>query len=407
MGKHTGIFKQLHNYFFGHDAAEHWFFLLIWCSGLVAVVRSVVIRFTGSIALSYVVYYGIFLVSIACTYKRYLSSKIRGEDFVFVFFALLIYFSNYLFFPGNEKILNEWLPSFAIGALPMFFVGLCLDIEKYKKPLFYASIVCLIYFTFYNLYYLQNLAEMTDEDTTHYRMDFAYGLLPYLLFIAWETLSDFKIWKVPVLALAFVLLIMLGTRGPLVFAVLFVVLYTLFFTKGASYVKVIVAITGILIYVNLYDILNILYDETETFGMSTRIMAQMLGYEEMNNSREGVAELFYNYMATGNFNPLLGAGIGAGSVLLDMAYAHNLYVDMIFTLGYVLGNLCFLAVVILIIRAFLKVKSPVVRQYLFIMFILGFASLFLSDTFVKQPWFYMLIGACVGYARRSKIYSRV
>lgn len=406
MQHQSNIFTQLRRYFFGHDSAEHWFYLLVWCSGLVALIRSVVIRLTGSIGLSYVVYYGIFLFSIGCAYKRYISPKLKGSDAVFAFIALLLFLLTYVLFPENEVVLNEWFIPFSVGALPMFFVGICLNIEKYKRPLFFASILCLVWLTFYNLYYLSNMGEATDVDTSKYRMDFAYSLLPYLLFISWETLSDFTIWKIPFLILAFFLLIMLGTRGPLIFAVLFIVLYTLFFTGKFSFVKLLVVSTGILVYVYLFDLLSFLYEETETLGMSTRIMAQMLGYEEMYNSREGITDLFFDYMNSPNYNSIMGAGIGGAHSRLKLIYPHNLYVDMVFTFGYFFGNLLFVGLVVLIILAFSKAKNTVERQYLLLMFVLGFAALFLSDTFVKQPWFYMLIGACVGCIRRSSSISR-
>ncbi len=406
MRNQSNIFKQLRRYFFGHDSAEHWLYMLIWCSGLVSIVRSVVIRLTGSIGMSYFVYYGIFLFSIGCAFQKYLKPKLKSIDWIFVIFCFFVYVSSYVFFPENENVLNEWFFPFSVAALPMYFVGLCLNIEKYKKPLFFASIVCFLWLYFYNIYYLSDVDRMADVDSHGYRMDYAYSLLPYLLFMAWETLSDLKIWKIPFLVLAFFLLVMLGTRGPLVFAILFIVLYTLFFTGKFSFVKLLVVFVGVLIYMNLFDILTFLYDETENVGMSTRITAQMLGYEEINNSREGITDLFFHYMKSEDYNSFFGAGIGGSFSRLKLIYPHNLFVDLVFTFGYLFGNLCFIGLVVLILLAFYKAKKTVEKQFLLFLFILGFATLFLSDTFVKQPWFYMLIGACVGCIRRSRITSR-
>jgi hypothetical protein len=99
----------------------------------------------------------------------------------------------------------------------------------------------------------------------------------------------------------------------------------------------------------------------------------------------------------------LGLGHGIlGSYNYVSTYPHNIFVEFVFTFGWIPGIALLIAISTLILFAFYHAKTEE-RGFLLLLLCATIVKLNFSSTFIDDALFFMLLGYCFQCIRASKI----
>lgn len=315
-------------------------------------------------------------------------------DYLFYFLNVFYLLACYVFFPENTEYLDNNALICIFCVFSYYFVGKLVVIEKFYNVFIFLSTMCILMDLFYFLVYAPQhrlMAEVAKEDN----MWSAYQLLPHVMMLLWTTLEKVRIWKILVLGAGILFLLSCGTRGPLACLGFFGVIYFFFFMnfKGAIYVKSGIVIIFILIAIYLESVIMYLARTFIGLELSTRVLEKAVAGEMGDDSYRSLLRAKLEYiMSTGNHFWGLGA---FGCRNYDIIYPHFLPLDFVCTFGYVLGSILLVLLFGLIGVAFWASRGTRTQVFILFLFTLGIIKLFLSNTFLMEPYFYMLIGVCI------------
>lgn len=317
--------------------------------------------------------------------------RIKPIDLMFCFGFALLYLLNYVFYPENHIALDDRLFRCLFTAVPFFIYGRMLDIEKYNKGFYRISAFTILLTVVYYFSYAQNVAD--GVNTEEYNMAAAYKILPHVLLMIWATFKKRTVINIGITILGIFQIMAFGTRGPLVCAIVFFAFYALFFSdmKYARLIKSVIVTAGVAISIYFYEIAIFLQLQLQYFGMSTRIFDKILENEITDGSgREWIAETLYD--ALSNSSNFFGYGL-LGAERYVGTYPHNIYLEFLFSFGYVLGVTLLLLILALIYKASRRANN-MGKELGLLLFCGGIVKLLMSGTFLDDTFFFMLLGYC-------------
>lgn len=319
--------------------------------------------------------------------------KLTLGDFLFFFFCVFYVLSCYVFYPENAQFIDNYLFRCLFCVLPFYFLGRLLDFEALFKPLLFLSVATIWLRLFYFLVFAVDIRASATLQGNEMMWE-AYQLMPHVGLVLWSMLERFRLWKALTLLAGLMFLLSCGTRGPFAILGFFGVCYFFFYMKfkGSIYVKMGIIAFIVLVIATLEDTLFYLVRTFTDFNLSTRIIEKFLTGELGDDSyRSILRDRLYELLGDGHHF----FGYGAfGSQNFNIIYAHFLPLDLFFTFGYFLGGLLLLLMLVLFGYAFWIARGRH-RVYILFLFAIGFLKLMLSNTFLLEPYLFMLIGACV------------
>lgn len=346
----------------------------------------------------------------------YLRKHISSKNWAFFLVAGIVYLGNFVLFPENEEGLLKYLPDY-FYALLFFFLGVSLDINKGKDVIYYASVLNLLCSAFYNLIFIHAggySGSALDMNEVSHDMPQAYYVLPSVIYITWIALERFHIkdiFKLTVFSsvifalLGFLLESSFGTRGPLVCIVLFIVIYVLLIkkTKRSWLYRTIVLAIGVVAYSFLNEFLLFMAGVTSSLGMSDRIFTLALDGtftqgEASSDERRMIIDTIMKELSQNDSSSLLGHGFTGFWDKLG-GYPHNVLYDILLTFGLVFGGIFIIYLLSLFLRSYINNRDVEVRGLFLVLLICGFIKLLMSNTFLSEPFFFMLIGYCTNVCR--------
>ena len=243
--------------------------------------------------------------------------KRKGKAFVvFYFFTIFLYLIHYLLFPGTIEYWHENGFRFLIPiCIPTLFCVLCVRNINYfyiatKQICYITAVCCLIYGT-------RLMAGTYDPESTYFM---SYGfllLLPVIVFFL-----ENKQWSILLSLLFLFLLVVFGSRGPLISVAVFSAYYIL---RKKKYflllVVVIVVVAGF----------NTAMSYLDSIGISSRTVQMFLDDSIMYDS--GRDDIRVNIYKGIQENPILGNGV-FGDRALSKGYAHNFFIEVICHFGF-------------------------------------------------------------------------
>ena len=316
-------------------------------------------------------------------------------DYLFYAFNVFYLLSCYVFFPENSSFLDENALNCIFCVFTFYFIGRIIDIDRYFNAFLMLSTGCIVADILYYLVYAQRTRVM-EEIMGDNNMYIAYQLMPHLAFVLWAMLEKFRIWKALVFVLGLVFLLSCGSRGAFVCIGFFGIVYFFFYMKfkGAVYVKLgIIGIVALLLS-SYESLLLVLARSFTDLKLSTRILEKIVTGELGSDSyRSLLRDKLISVMDSGGHFWGLGA---FGCRNYDIIYPHFLPLDFICTYGYFLGYVLLFLLILLIGMAFWLSRGTKRQIFIIYLFSIAFIKLLLSNTFLLEPYFYMLIGACAG-----------
>ena len=322
----------------------------------------------------------------------WITERIRGGDVFFYCICVMIVVGSLVFFKSNAPHIKSDLWRMLGTVFPMYFIGVSYSHETCKKDLFYASVVGVLVSLMYQ-FFLYSSGRTTGD----YNMNAAYNVLPsalYVLYYAFER-AKFRYWAVAVMGI--VLVLMFGTRGPILILMVFAAYEFLSVVKNAksAFVKVVtvlmIALVLFFVFSEGYMIKAAEY-MSELFGklgFSTRIFDYFLEGEMTTSvGRENIAETLYQALAE---KPLSGYGLMGDRIFVD-SYAHKIYLELWVHFGVIFGTLILGFFVLVPVRAIFRSKDVEERDFVVMMFCAVFVKLMLSGSYLYEQNLYLLLG---------------
>lgn len=314
-------------------------------------------------------------------------------DYLFYFLNIFYLLANFTLFPENTTYLADEALYCIFCVFTYYFIGRLIDIDKLFNAFVLLSTICIYLDLFYFLVYaprFSNMADVAGEDN----MWGAYQILPHVAMILWATLKKFSIWKAFTLLLGLLFLLSCGTRGPFVPLAFIGVIYFLFYMKfkGALYVKIGIISAFILVISFLKDVILFLAETFTGLQLSTRILEKFISGEIGHDSYRGaLRDKLYAVLENGDHFWGLGA---FGCRNYDILYPHYLPLDFICTYGYLIGYILLSLLFAFVAWAFWITRGKRAQEFILYLFSIGIIKLFLSSSFILEPYFFMLIGFC-------------
>lgn len=348
------------------------------------------------------------ILGVIMSWKNLKESICVRHVFLYLLIVFLL-FASPIIYPKTQYLYDDNYWPFISSVLPFVFIGLLIDYERDKYLLRFVARMGVIEQLFWQMCLLAGLVqtELGTADSLGEQMESAYQLL-FPIFILYSSLSKEKnIIDIVLAIIGTALLFFMGTRGPIVVYVFFVVGYFLFFKKYKrfSFFKKGLAISVFCIFYYYLDliILSIL-PIAKTLEFSTRVFDSILDDKMVNvnesSSRDDIYGIIIKEISNDN-----GLGHGWLSDRLftpTHGYVHNLELELLCQYGYIGGSLLLICIVYLAYRRYLCDKNEGNETVWFVFFCSGFMALQFSYTYVKYPLFFVFLG----YILTEKIMNR-
>lgn len=258
--------------------------------------------------------------------------------------------------------------------------GLCvasvLNVNIFERTLYFVSVLTFFLGLFYFVYFISG--KMTNLT---YSMSFGYDLLiPAVAFY----LDKRFLSKIFLLLVAFMTLL-IGSRGPFIAIISFIMLPSLF-NKGKAYVIGVVS-ACILAYTFLPEFLGYLNDVFTRIGIESRTL-YLFANDIMHDSNRNV--IYDNAWRIINDHPFFGAGLFADRAYFD-AFCHNIFLEIFVDFGLFGGALFIMFILLPQIKIFKKLSFSLRNKYL----IFGTAimlPLMVSGSYLQSSNFSFFIG---------------
>ena len=307
--------------------------------------------------------------------------------------------ATYFIYSYGRSFLERPIPKFLIYSFSGLIGALYLDDKEVFFKIFekfsFATILLSLVLYILNVNEKVNLQYMT----------FSYNMLLHVTFLGILCLYKFNWLRFLTFATGFVLIFLGGCRGALVSLLACLLFYILVVPFGSSLKKAgLLIFTIILILVIVFNFASIVEWLNKTLT-GTEINSRTLmklndGDFLLDSGRSTIQQKLFD-----NFS-WLGHGIFSDRILTG-TYAHNLFIELIYQFGGMLGGLLSCAICIIILAALSK-SSPIERAILCALLSTGFVKLMLSGSYLNQePGFYVLIGYCINLLSGGKKHEKL
>ena len=326
----------------------------------------------------------------------YFLKKVTSTVYILFFCSLILYLLNYQIYPENTAGLNRYSSMF-YAALPMIFIGVCIEIRKVEKLFYYISVINIISCSFYFLFYAQSASYSGSAITGEgHNMGASYNILPHVIYATWQMYKKRTIVKIALSVMGFLLIASFGTRGPLVCFIVFNAFYLLLIKRYNNPIKAkfIVLFISVNIIVFLTQIMSFLGELVVNIGMSDRIFQIALDGNFIGGESSGDERLYFIEVIKSmiiNATDFWGFGL-AGCDRIIGIYPHNIWIEILFSFGIIPGVILMTILLYRIIKKFFISKNETTRCFLALLLCSSILKLCFSFTFLTDPYFFMLIG---------------
>lgn len=327
----------------------------------------------------------IYLYSFKAVWNR--NSKIFMITFIFTFTIILL---QYLFYPQNISGINSILMYMLLINIPTFIYLISIkDISIFMRATRLASyIIFTIVFTLGILV----LTGFVELDTYSMSLSY-YALFPALISLG-DLLKSVRLKQAIIFIVSLLIIIILGSRGPLLCIATFFLLN--FFKKEKAMTvkeiltKTFIVLGTILIAINLKNIFGFLYEYFLTRGIYSRTLFM---FQEDNYSVSGRDHILNSIIGEIITKPITGIGV-AGDRILTGTYSHNIFVEIISGYGVILGGVVSILLVVLVVRA-LIISNFQWYGILTFWLSVGFIHLMISGSYLIEMRFWIFLAIVV------------
>jgi len=285
-----------------------------------------------------------------------------------------------IFFPNNEQYLTSEAFYLLCINVPCFLcIASIKNIYILKKMLFFLSYPIFAMGIAYNCFLFIGMIPFSG-----YSMSFSYYLLlPALVFI-----HQRKALYTIAFIIACVMMLMLGSRGALVAAIIYAISLWLIDKKNKS--LILLAAVALVIFFNSF--LALLLTLSQNLGVTSRTLYLLLEGELANSTgRSAIYSVAWNSIMD---SPFWGYGIYGDRIILNGTYCHNIFLEMLHNFGLFLGGGLILLLSFIIIHSFLNSDNEN-KKLLLMFFCYGFIPLLVSKSYLADAGFGLFLGSLI------------
>ena len=322
---------------------------------------------------------------------------IRVTDLIFYFLLATVYILNSVIYPQTDKLISKYFVNIVLATLPFLFFGLIFKHKGNERWIILLSQFAVVLNIFYSLL---SSSDVNNEE----QMNRAYILLPSVLYLSWTLLEHFNFVNFTFFILGVFTEISMGTRGPFVCIIFFIGTYLFFFKKYKHHytARITIIVVAMLLYSLSTPFAYMMVGILSMVGKSTRIFDLMLddalvNYEN-SNGRDFIHEQLFSKL-----NTTVGeGGFGLLADRLVVGYAHNIFVELWYAYGYIIGSAVIVAFLLLVLSLLIKSNDRDTKVVALLFFTASFVKLLFSGTFLTDGLFFFLIGFCINGIRKAK-----
>lgn len=328
-----------------------------------------------------------YLYALPAVLRR--GKKIFGTSYIV---AVVVFSIHYLCFPENRIFMLPLIIPFFFMVLPSFIYALSIrNFVIFKNILEKSSYIVFFIGSILSLFVFLGKASIGS-----YSMSLAYYmLLPSIVFLnkQFERISAGHFIS---FVLSMFIIVSLGSRGPILCVVVFIFFRTFRPSLKTSHKKIIMTSSvlgiftvGIIFFKN---IINIMYSQLLHYGFHSRTLYLFLNNRGVYLS--GRFSIYQNIFAEILKNPILGIGLAGDRRITDGTYAHNIFIELISSFGFVLGFILILLITFLVIKS-IFIKDDIKYILLTMWFCLGFMPLLISGSYLTSINFAIFLGVLI------------
>ena len=351
----------------------------------------------------------IFIVVGIIVSSSYIRKNIKPIDIILYCAIGGVYYSHMVLYPQNAPYLNDLALDYFITVLPLYFLFLCFNVEK-SLPMLRTIAIASIIIDFVVLFLFGGAAKYGFGDEEYHGMTMAYGILPHVLIEIWMSFRYRRMWDIIFSCIGFLLLLSMGTRGPILCLAVFVIGYLLFFGEFRHKVRsrVIIGIVGVIALWLIEPLVKMLNIVLVSMGMSTRITSMIINnsLDDMNG-RDTIGDFVRDAI---NQGPFWGYGLAGDRAILSGTYlqggfSHNILSELQVSFGLIPGIIIFGGILFFIFIVF-RHSTSLNNKVFFLLLVSMSCSLWVSGSFLMDNVIYMMFGFGVNILRRNSAANR-
>lgn len=369
-------------------------------------------QFFGAFSLlNYAIYMFIFLLSIIA-YSR--TILVRTNFFIFSGVIIILLF-NSLIYPESVEYLIECssirsivlsnIFTLVVIALPAFLLAKQVDdfelllseinnIGTIISALFVITFALIVFVFKVNFDY----------------MNITYGCIPWVLFLFGHSIYYKTKYNRIISIIAFAFIAFSGCRGALLTTSIYLAtMYLLSLKNGLNVRKLLgfiaVFILGLIIIFNFDNLISLLYETLSRMGFRSRTLELYLNLSVEEglfhySDREKIQLPLIN-----NLN-IIGHGLYGDRVTLNGVYAHNVFLEVLYDFGIIIGGVICIIYCLLLMRS-IKLMFDTRSDHIQLMIAVSLAVLtckyMVSLSLFSTAEFWFLIGLLLSCTRRKKL----
>ena len=339
----------------------------------------------------------------------YILRCIHSSDVLFTIITLLIVILTLFINAQTTKPFEDIWLEFSFQCFIMYFVGLA-GIKKMGHDKKLIETMCLIsMFSILTLTIIYNATSSGAEYEWSSNQYIPYSLLPHILLLLASLFEQMSIVKLALVLYGTLNLVMLGNRGSVVCLLVMLLLLSYFKTKELESKKKYIFLLFLLLLLfivwgtNIYEMALLgAYKYALEHNLSTRVFQTFLGeYTSGTTFDSGRLDIQRDLLQRLKENPF-GYGLGSDRYFATQ-YAHNILLEIALNFGVFVGGAMIIELLSVLIRGFKLASSRMeIRNLFFIFLCLGFVKLFISGSYLTDPYFFILLGMSIGLKRETK-----
>lgn len=350
-----------------------------------------------------VIYFLVFILFLLCK-KTILKPSIKTCMNLYIIFALLYVMRAFI----ELELLNHIQELYANNStvyfflitgllLPAFFVPKLINTQSYNSVFFILSIIICIslFISLYNIFTGNVILTADQRIQANERLGvIQYGhlgltgaLTGYLCYAQKSNTKIVRLFGIVAIAIGLISMLMAGTRGALISAIVIIAVYLLAHAKMRSFI--ILIIVTLIIFQFLYYVESIF----ESLGAAS-MMRIIRFFSEGGDQSSGRSEIWLHAINNILESPIWGVSCFWSSDGGEITYVHNSFIEVTYALGF-LGLFVFAKLNFVAIKACIhSIKSSNFNDIAFSFFYLQyFTYTIFSDSIIRSPlyWFFLLM----------------
>lgn len=226
-----------------------------------------------------------------------------------------------------------------------------------------------------------------------------YILLPILIYIS-DFMNNPKLYSVFILSCLGGALFLIGSRGPLVSIIIFIILkqFNLRTNNSINFKKIIINVFVlfilILIFLNYRSVLTYMDSISyKYFGIRSRTINLLLNDINYSSGRDVIIDTLTQGIKE---NPIFGLGLAGDRALMGNPglYSHNIFLELVSHYGIFIGVMLSVFLLFVVIKS-LFVKNKVYYELVITWICIGFIPYLFSGSYLKGVDFWIMLALTI------------